>query len=95
MLPIFFALLCRKLKKIKENKTNKRELSKLRKWTDTLTDEELKEEYYKSMFDCLGSICDEMYERGYTIEDIKEQENMLSVICSERKIKLWENKEEV
>ena len=82
-------------------KMNKRELAKLRKRTDTLTDGELKEEYYKSMFDCLGSQCDEMYERGYPIEDIQErakferylsrQEEMLSVICSERKIKLWEN----
>ena len=53
------------------------------------------------MFDCLGSQCDEVYERGYPIEDIQErakferylsrQEEMLSVICSERKIKLWEN----
>lgn len=36
----------------KVKQMNKRELAKLRKWTDTLTDEELKKEYYESMFDC-------------------------------------------
>ena len=84
----------------KVKQMNKRELAKLRKWTDTLTDEELKKEYYESMFDCLGSQCDEMYERGYPIEDIQERakfekylsrrEEMLAVICEERKFKLFE-----
>ena len=84
----------------KVKQMNKRELAKLRKWTDTLTDEELKKEYYESMFDCLGSQCDEMYERGCPIEDIQERakfekylsrrEEMLAVICEERKIKLFE-----
>ena len=46
-----------------------------------------------------------MLERGYFLETIQKQEKserylsqhkeMLSVICSERKIKLWEIKEEV
>lgn len=30
---------------------NKREYAKLKKWTDTLTDEELKKEYYDAVFD--------------------------------------------
>ena len=90
----------RKISMGKVKQMNKRELAKLRKWTDTLTDEELKKEYYESMFDCLGSQCDEMYERGYPIEDIQERakfekylsrrEEMLAVICEERKIKLFE-----
>lgn len=79
---------------------NKRELAKLKKWTDTLTDEELKKEYYDAVFDTLGSQTEEMYERGYDIADILEREkherwlsrrsDMLEDICSERGIKLWE-----
>lgn len=79
---------------------NKRELAKLKKWTDTLTDEQLKEEYYDAVFDTLGSQAEEMYERGYDEADIREREkyerwlsrqsDMLEMICSERGIKLWE-----
>ena len=79
---------------------NKRELAKLKKWTDTLTDEELKKEYYDAVFDTLGSQAEEMYDRGYDIADIQEREkyekwlsrqsDMLEEICSERGIKLWE-----
>ena len=79
---------------------NKRELAKLKKWTDALTDEQLKEEYYDAVFDTLGSQAEEMYERGYDIVDILEREkyekwlsrrsDMLENICSERGIKLWE-----
>ena len=47
---------------------NKRELAKLKKWTDTLTDEQLKEEYYDAVFDTLGSQAEEMYERGYDLK---------------------------
>lgn len=83
---------------------NKRELAKLKKWTDTLTDEQLKKEYYDAVFDALGSQTEEMYERGYDIADILEREkyerwlsrqsDMLENICSERGIKLWEKYEE-
>ena len=75
---------------------NKREYEKLKKWTDTLTDEELKKEYYDALFDSLGSQTEEMYERGYDIADILEREkyekwlsrrsDMLEMICSERGI---------
>lgn len=78
---------------------NKREYSKLKKWVDTLTDEELKKEYYDAAFDTLGSQTEEMYERGYDIADILEREeyerwlskqsDMLEMICSERGIKLY------
>ena len=34
---------------------NKREFTKLKKWTDTLTDEQLKKEYYDAVFNTLGS----------------------------------------
>lgn len=79
---------------------NKRELAKLKKYTDTLTDEELKKEYYDAVFDTLGSQAEEMYERGYDEADIRETEKyerwllrrsaMLEELCSERGIKLWE-----
>lgn len=79
---------------------NKRELAKLKKWTDTLTDEQLKKEYYDAVFDTLGSQAEEMYERGYDIADILEREKyerwlsrqsaMLEFLCVERNIKLWE-----
>ena len=47
---------------------NKRELAKLKKWTDTLTDEQLNAEYYDAVFDTLGSQAEEMYERGYDLK---------------------------
>ena len=78
---------------------NKREFAKLKKYTDTLTDEQLKKEYYDTLFDSLGSQTEEMYERGYDISDIQEREkyerwlsrrsDMLEDICRERGIKLF------
>ena len=79
---------------------NKREFAKLKKRTDTLTDEELKNEYYEITFQSLGSQTEEMYERGYDMADIREREkyerwlsrqsDMLEDLCNERGIKLWE-----
>ncbi len=78
---------------------NKREYAKLKKWTDTLTDEQLKKEYFDALYDSLGSQTEEMYELGYDRVDIIEREKyergcrrkrvMLEKICSERGIKLW------
>ena len=78
---------------------NKREFAKLKKWTNTLTDEQLYEEYYKAMFKTLGSQSEEMYDRGYDEADIREREkyerwmsrqsDMLEDICRERGIKLF------
>lgn len=79
---------------------NKRELTKLKRWTDTLTDEELIKEYYDAVYKTLGSQAEEMYERGCDRADIIEREkyerylqrysDMLEYICNERGIKLWE-----
>lgn len=84
---------------------NKREYTKLKKWTDTLTDEQLEKEYYDAMFKTLGSQAEEMYERGYDEADIREREkyerwlsrqsDMLEDICRERGIELWEEYAEV
>lgn len=80
---------------------NKRELAKLKKWTDKLTDEELTKEYYDAAYKTLGSQAEEMYERGYDRADIIEREkherylqrysDMLEYICNERGIKLWKD----
>ena len=76
------------------------EKNHLFKWARSLSNEELEDEYYKAVFDNLGSETEEMYERGYDIADIKEQEkyerylatksDILGMVCEERGIKLWE-----
>lgn len=78
----------------------KAERNQIIKWAKTLTDEQLKGEYYDAVFDCLGSQAEEMYERGYDMIDIREREkyedwlcrraDVLEMLCEERGIKLWE-----
>lgn len=82
----------------------KKERNQIVKWANTLTNEELEKEYYDSVFDCLGSEAEEMYERGWDIVDIVEREkfekwlgqksDVLEQLCEERGIKLWEDKNE-
>lgn len=71
------------------------------KWANGLSDAELRDIYYDAVFECLGSAAEEMYERGYDMADILEQEkyerdlmvksDILEGICMERGIKLWED----
>ena len=78
----------------------KAEKNKIIKWTETLTDKELEEEYYRSVYDCLGSECEKMYELGYDISDIIAREkhekflaqysDVLEECCIKRNIKIWE-----
>ena len=78
----------------------KQEKEQIRKQVEALTDEQLEAEYYKAVRDCLGSQVDEMYERGYDMQDIIERDkyetylceyaDVLEEICQERGIKLWE-----
>ena len=78
----------------------KSERNQIIKWANTLSDEELKDEYYDAVFDCLGSQAEEMYERGWDMQDIREREkyekwldqrsDVLEMLCYERGIKLWE-----
>lgn len=66
---------------------------------DDLSDKELEDAYYNSVLNCLGSICEDMYERGYDIVDIKEREQIerehvkysdtLEKECMRRGIELW------
>jgi hypothetical protein len=78
-----------------------REITKraITEWANGLPDKELEMAFYDSVFDSLGSEVEEMYEMGYEISDIKEQEELekyfrekslvLQTICQERGIKLW------
>lgn len=76
------------------------EKAQFTKWARSLSDEELEKEYYKTAYDCLGSETEDMYERGWDMSDILEQEKyerdigvksgILEGICAERGIKLWE-----
>ena len=75
------------------------------KWANTLTDEELEGVYYDSVFDSLGTQCEEMYDLGYDMRDIEEQRkhekylaekcSLLGRLCEERGINLWDSVEEM
>lgn len=70
------------------------------KYARGLSDEELEQMYYNIVFSTLGSETEEMYDRGYDMVDIMEQEKyerdlcvksgILEGLCVERGIKLWE-----
>ena len=78
----------------------KSERTKIIKWVNSLTDEELEEEYYRASWDTLGSQAEEMYEQGWDMQDIIEREeyekhlgqiaDLLESLCYGRGIKLWE-----
>lgn len=78
-----------------------KERNNLIKWINTLSDEQLEDEYYDAVFDSLGSITEKMYDLIYDMRDIKEQEeyekyrcdkvDILGWLCEQRGIKLWEN----
>lgn len=78
----------------------KSERNQIIKWANTLTDDELEEEYYRAAWDTLGSEAEEMYERGWDMQDVIERErferwlgqkaDLLESLCYGRGIKLWE-----
>ena len=69
-------------------------------WVDTLSDEQLENEYYNHVYKSLGTLTDRMYDLGYDLADIKEQEiyeketrevtDYLEYACLKRGIKLWQ-----
>lgn len=73
-------------------------------WAKGLSNTELEAEYYNAVYDSLGSQTEAMYELGYDMKDIKEQEeleeykcckaDLLEKECCERGIKLWEEQNE-
>ena len=74
------------------------------KWTNTLSDKKLKDKYYAAVYDSLGSQTDKMYELGYDMRDIEDQEeyekylfekaDILENICVERVIGVWNEDKE-
>ena len=82
----------------------KSERNQIIKWASNLTDEELEKEYYDAAFDCLGSQAEEMFERGYDMQDIRDRakhekwlcqkSDLLEALCYGRGIKLWDNTSE-
>ena len=76
------------------------ERNSIEKWASGLTNEELEEAYYKSVYDSLGTETEDMYELGYDMRDIQEREkhekylgekaDILEELCEERGIKLWQ-----
>ena len=78
----------------------KTERNQIIKWANSLTDDELEKEYYRAVYDTLGSEAEEMYGRGYEMSDILEREkfekwlgeksDLIEMLCDERGIKLWE-----
>lgn len=76
----------------------KKERNQIIKHVENLSNEELENEYYNAAFDCLGSQTDKMYELGFDISDILEQEkyekylvqkaDLLCFLCQERGINL-------
>lgn len=79
----------------------KKDKNAILKYAKELTDEELKEEYYKAVYNSLGSLTEYMYELGYDMRDIEEREknekylgekaDILEMLCEERGIRLWVN----
>ena len=68
-------------------------------YANSLSDDELEQEYYNCALSCLGSESERMYELGFDIIDILEQEKLerynserchiLESLCIKRGIKLW------
>ena len=81
----------------------KKDRAAIEKWAEELSDDELEAAYYRAVLDCLGSQTEEMYELGYDIADIEEQDKLeqyrcdeadvIEEICQRRGIKLWNDSE--
>lgn len=77
----------------------KSERNQIIKWANTLTDDELEKEYYRAVYDTLGSQAEAMYEQGWDMQDIIERNeyekwldqkcDLLERLCYERGIELW------
>ena len=77
----------------------KSERNQIIKWANTLTDDELEKEYYRAIYDTLGSQAEAMYEQGWDMQDVIERNeyekwlnqkcDLLERLCYERGIELW------
>lgn len=69
-------------------------------YCNTLSNDELLEEYYSAIYDTEGSLLDEMYDLGYDIQDILEREqyeryecervDIIENECFKRGLELWQ-----
>lgn len=59
----------------------KKEKDNLIQYAKNLSDSELVDKYYDSVYDCLGSRSEQMYELGYDIRDIKDAEELEEYSC--------------
>jgi len=50
-------------------------------YAKNLSDSELVDKYYDSVYDCLGSQSETMYQLGYDIRDIKDAEDLENYLC--------------
>lgn len=76
------------------------EKDEIRDKAATMSDKELSEEYYNTVYSTLGSNSERMEECGYDARDIKEarqyerylseKASLLEEICNERNISLWD-----
>lgn len=76
----------------------------IEQWAARLSDAQLEQAYYDAAYDTLGSRAEEMYDRGYDMADIREQEalekyqdekaDLLGEICEARGIRLWEERKD-
>lgn len=83
----------------------KSEINQIIKWANALTDDELEKEYYRAVYDTLGSQAEEMYEQDWDIQDVIERErfekwlgqraDLLESLCYGRGIKLWGDEDEL
>ncbi len=74
----------------------KKDKQAIYEWVAGLSDEKLKDAYFESMDKTLGSQAEEMYNRGYEIEDVRERAklekylseeyNLLEKLCYKRQI---------
>ena len=79
----------------------KSEKNNIIKWANTLIDDELEKEYYRAVYDTLGSQAEAMYEQGWDMQDVIEREkfekwlgqkaDILEMLCYQRGIKLLED----
>ncbi len=71
----------------------------IEQWAARLSDAQLEQAYYDAAYDTLGSRAELMYDRGYDMADIREQEalekyqdekaDLLESLCVARGIRLW------
>ena len=83
----------------------KSEKNSIIKWAKTLTDDELEKEYYRAIYDTLGSQAEAMYEQGWDMQDVIERNeyekwldqkcDLLERLCCERGIELWGDTDEL